>query len=154
MKIAAFAPHLAGRMLPEIFSYLGIGAKERFPGDPAAHQEPWAAWFWMHTTACGSPNHIGSWSDRQMGAYRFVPADRLTWPEADWIFMSAPPATKQKPHGRNSRQDLKAEGASSDASDRGPGAVTCSGIGPTSAGQPADAGPLAGQYQLFAEITT
>lgn len=60
MKISTFAPHLAGRMLPAMFDYLGIGKVERFPGDPCAHQEPWAAWFWMHTTECGSPNHIGS----------------------------------------------------------------------------------------------
>lgn len=54
MKIIAFAPHLAGRMLPGIFDYLGIGKVERFPGDPWAHQEPWAAWFWLHSTECAN----------------------------------------------------------------------------------------------------
>lgn len=61
MRVKDFAPHLAGRMLPGMFDYLGIGKAERFPGDPWAHQQPWAAWFWMHTTECGSPNHIGSY---------------------------------------------------------------------------------------------
>ena len=60
MKITTFAPHLAGRMLPALFDYLGIGKVERFPGDPYVHQKPWAAWFWMHTTQCGEPNHVGS----------------------------------------------------------------------------------------------
>jgi hypothetical protein len=130
MKIATFAPHLAGRMLPGIFDYLGIGKVERFPGDPAAHREPWAAWFWMHTTECGSPNHIGSWSDRQMGAYRFVPAHRWTLPEADWISMQAPPRdhlTSPKPVVGDDRP----------------------GVGPMGARQPADAGP---QGELFAEV--
>lgn len=58
MKITAFAPHLAGRMLPAMFEYLGIGTKERFPGDPYAHQEPWAAFFWMHTSACQKHEHV------------------------------------------------------------------------------------------------
>lgn len=52
MKLSTFAPHLAGRMLPGMFDYLGIGKVERFPGDPYAHQQPWAAWFWMHATGC------------------------------------------------------------------------------------------------------
>jgi hypothetical protein len=58
MKITTFAPHLAGRMLPAMFAYLSIGIKERFPGDPYAHQEPWAAFFWMHTTACMQHEHV------------------------------------------------------------------------------------------------
>jgi hypothetical protein len=52
LRLKDIAPHLAGRMLPGLFTYLGIGKVERFPGDPFAQQEPWAAWFWMHTTGC------------------------------------------------------------------------------------------------------
>ena len=57
MKIAAFAPHLAGRMLPALFSDAPELRKPRFPGDPYAHQEPWAAWFWLHSTACAEDEH-------------------------------------------------------------------------------------------------
>lgn len=122
-----FAPHLAGRMLPGMFSYLGIATKERFPGDPAVHHQPWAAWFWMHTTECGSPNHVGSSSDRQMGAYRFVPADRWTWPEADWISMPTPRHADQTPSPQAAGIDRASVGSMPER-------------------QPADAGP---QGELF-----
>lgn len=59
MKLATFAPHLQGRMLPGIFSYF-IGKQERFPGDPWSYAHVRPSWYWMHTTACGTPNHIGS----------------------------------------------------------------------------------------------
>lgn len=51
MKIAAFAPHLAGRMLPGIFSQF-IGKQERFPGDPWPCLHVLPGWFRMHSTAC------------------------------------------------------------------------------------------------------
>ncbi len=52
MKISTFAPHLAGRMLPALFSAAPELRKPRFPGDPWAGQPHWAAWFWMHATGC------------------------------------------------------------------------------------------------------
>lgn len=138
----AFALHLAGRMLPGLFSCdLKIGQRERFPGDPWPHFPASPTWHWMHTTECGAPNHIGSCLSR--------PIKRDPWPdEVEWISSPAPATNEQKPHGRRSRQVLKAEGASPDATDRDSGVITSSGVGPTSVGQPADAGP---QSDLFAE---
>jgi hypothetical protein len=60
LRIKDIAPHLAGRMLPALFSAAPEFKKPRFPGDPWAVQPHWAAWHWMHTTECGEPNHIGS----------------------------------------------------------------------------------------------
>jgi hypothetical protein len=125
MKISTFAPHLAGRMLPAMFDYLGIGKVERFPGDPYAHQEPWAAWFWMHTTECGSPNHIGS--------------------SKGWTI--APALRDHELDRRHSQQVLKAERPGADATDRESAAITSPGVGPMGARQPADAGPA--QNDLF-----
>lgn len=124
-------------MLPGLFSCdLKIGQRERFPGDPWPHFPPVPSWHWMHSIGC------------EAGLCRSRPINRDPWPfEVEWIDMPAPPATEQKPHGRSSRQVLKAEGASPDATDREPGAITCSDVGPMSAGQPADAGP---QGKLFA----
>jgi hypothetical protein len=51
MKIATFAPHLAGRMLPGIFSQF-VGKQERFPGDPWPYMHVLPSWYWMHTTGC------------------------------------------------------------------------------------------------------
>jgi hypothetical protein len=129
MRVNAFAPHLAGLMLPGMFDYLGIGKVERFPGDPYAHQEPWAAWFWMHTTECGSPNHVGSYKA--------------------WTIPRA--LRDQNTTERHPQQVLKAERPGADATDRGHAAITSPGVGPMGAGQPADAGPVAGQRELFAE---
>jgi hypothetical protein len=131
VRVKDFAPHLAGRMLPGMFDYLGIGKVERFPGDPYAHQEPWAAWFWMHTTECGSPNHIGSWSDRQMGAYRFIPTERWSLPEADFVSVPAPHRAKPTPPKAVVADDRPS-------------------VGSMGARQPADAGP---QRELFAEAS-
>lgn len=52
MKIARFAPHLAGRMLPALFSDAPEFRRQRFAGDPWANQPHWAAWHWMHATGC------------------------------------------------------------------------------------------------------
>jgi hypothetical protein len=127
VKLSTFAPHLAGRMLPAMFDYLGIGKVERFPGDPYAHQTPWAAWFWMHTTECGSPNHVGS--------------------SKSWTIPL--PLRSHELERRHSRQVLKAEDACPDATDREIAAITSPGVGPMGARQPADAGP---QAELFAEV--
>lgn len=134
----AFAPHLAGRMLPGLFSCdLKIGQWERFPGDPRPHFPPSPTWRWMHSTGC----------EASLSSSR--PIKRDPWPdEVEWISWLAPATNEQKPHGRRSRQVLKAEGASPDATDRDSGVITSSGVGPTSIGQPADAGP---QSDLFAE---
>lgn len=49
----AFAPHLAGRMLPGLFSCdLKIGQRERFPGDPWPHFPPSPQLHWMHSSTC------------------------------------------------------------------------------------------------------
>jgi hypothetical protein len=126
MKVAAFAPHLAGRMLPAMFDYLGIGKVERFPGDPAAHQEPWSAWFWMHTTECGEPNHVGS---------------SMSW--------TIPLALRtHELERRHSQQVLKAEAVRPDATDRERAVITSPSVGSMGARQPADAGPRQGA--LFA----
>jgi len=130
MKLSTFAPHLAGRMLPALFDYLGIGKKERFPGDPYAHQKPWAVWFWMHTTECGSPNHVGS-----SKAWTIAPALRDHELEV-----------------RNSQQVLKATAARPNATDRETSVITSPGVGPMGTGQPADAGPIGDQTDLFARL--
>lgn len=52
MKLSTFAPHLAGRMLPALFSAAPEFKKPRFSGDPWANQPHWAAWYWMHSTEC------------------------------------------------------------------------------------------------------
>ncbi len=55
MKIATFAPHLAGRMLPGLFTCdLKIGQRERFPGDPWPHFPPSPSQHWMHSTGCSA----------------------------------------------------------------------------------------------------
>lgn len=129
MKIAAFAPHLAGRMLPGLFSCdLKIGQRERFPGDPWPHFPPSPSWHWMHTTECGSPNHIGSCTTRPMRRGRAEV-------EPDWITMPAPPRADQTPSPQT---------AGIDRAD----------VGPMRARQPADTGPPAGQQMLFAEVST
>lgn len=132
MRVKDIAPHLAGRMLPGMFEYLGIGKVERFPGDPYAHQEPWAAWFWMHTTAC-TKDERGCLH----GLYRSWSIPRA---------LRAPNTTE-----RHSQQVLKAERPGADATDREHAAITSPGVGPMGAGQPADAGPLAGQRVPFPE---
>jgi hypothetical protein len=51
MKITAFAPHLAGRMLPPILSAL-MPHPARFKGDPRAEQAPTSSFYWMHAAGC------------------------------------------------------------------------------------------------------
>ena len=149
MKIATFAPHLAGRMLPGLFSQF-VGKRERFPGDPWPYMQVLPSWFWMHTTACTRDERgclyglCRSWS---------IARALLALESAAFNPPQRPAATEQKPQGRSSRQVVKAEGARPDATDREPGVVTSPGVGPMGAGQPADAGPMAGQRVLFAEVS-
>lgn len=129
MKIKDFAPHLAGRMLPGLFSCdLKIGQRERFPGDPWPHFPPSPTWHWMHTTECGSPNHVGSslsW-----------PIKREPWPfEVEWIDVPTQPRANQTP-------SPQAAGTTSPS------------VGSMGARQPADAGPPTEQCELFAGTTT
>jgi hypothetical protein len=126
LRVKDIAPHLAGRMLPAMFDYLGIGKVERFQGDPYAHQEPWAAWFWMHTTECGEPNHVGS--------------------SKSWTIPFA--LRDHELERRHSQQVLKAERSGADATDRERVATTSPSVGSMGARQPADAGPQQGA--LFA----
>lgn len=91
MRVKDFAPHLSGRMLPGLFSCdLKIGQRERFPGDPWPHFPPSPTWHWMHTTECGSPNHIGSSTSRPTVRQPF-PAD------LDTLFASLPAASPSQP---------------------------------------------------------
>lgn len=66
MNLTTFAPHLAGRMLPALFSAAPEFKAPRFAGDPWANEPHWAAWHWMHTTACGSPNHVGACTSKSI----------------------------------------------------------------------------------------
>lgn len=65
MKITAFAPHLAGRMLPGFFSTMPDFKKPRFPGDPWPLFPHVPRWTWMCTTECGLPNHVGKSTDKR-----------------------------------------------------------------------------------------
>jgi hypothetical protein len=47
----AWAPQMAGRMAPGLFTYR-VGRLPRFAGDPWPHQIAPPMWFWMHSTAC------------------------------------------------------------------------------------------------------
>lgn len=142
MKITAFAPHLSGRVLPELFSCMPFAKKPRFADDPWATVPHSPTWHWMHTTECGSPNHIGKCTS--------LPVDRQPWPEIDWLYMPAPPRAAANEHqARNSQQVLKARGPSPDATNRENSAITSPGVGPTGTRQPADAGPAGRQRELF-----
>lgn len=79
----------------------------------------------------GSPNHVGS--------------------SSSWTIQRA--LRDHELERRNSQQVLKATAARPDATDRERTASTSPGVGPMGVGQPADAGPLAGQLVLFAEAT-
>jgi hypothetical protein len=82
----AFASHLAGRMLPGLFTYLGVGKKERFPGDPWPHLNSAPAWYWMHSTGCSA------------GLYRSRPVARQAFPaDLDALFVSMPAARPNQP---------------------------------------------------------
>lgn len=124
MKLATIAPHLVGRMLPALFSCMPFAKRPRFDGDPwpTFPHHPMA--IWMHTTTCGSPNHIGSSTSRRVRAW--TPLD-------------------------DSRQVLKAEAARPDATDREPVLYRSPVGGPMGARQPAAAGPSE-QRELFAEV--
>lgn len=52
MKLSAIAPHLAGRMLPELFSCMPDFKSPRFEGDPWATFPHAPAVHWMHSTDC------------------------------------------------------------------------------------------------------
>jgi hypothetical protein len=83
------APKLAGRMIPSIFTYLGVGKKERFPGDPWPHLNSSPSWYWMHSDACRS-DPAGS----VHGLYRdksVAPGLRDTWPAAAPVATPIPP---------------------------------------------------------------
>jgi hypothetical protein len=89
MKITSFAPHLAGRMLPGLFSPMPFAKKPRFEGDPWPTFPHSPSWHWMHTTECGSPNHIGS--------AKSMPVDRQPWPaEIEWLTIPAAQPAAQK----------------------------------------------------------
>lgn len=63
MTRTAIAPHLAGRMLPGIFTDY-VGRRARFPGDPWPSLIPGPCQYWMHSTGCDAglfwsgPRHI------------------------------------------------------------------------------------------------
>lgn len=73
----AFAPHLAGLMLPGIFTYF-VGRKPRFPGDPWPDEVPAPSYYWMHADGCNA------------GLYRSVPARREPWNAGiEWLEIPA-----------------------------------------------------------------
>ncbi len=131
MKIITFAPHLAGRMLPGLFSCdLKIGQRERFPDDPWPHFAPSPQIHWMHSSECVANEH-GC-------AFGLCRSMRL------------PAGLRDIKHPEpNSQQVLKAERASADATAREISAYRSPRVGAMGARQPADAGP---QGELFAEI--
>jgi hypothetical protein len=133
MKVASFAPHLSGRMLPALFSAAPGQRKPRFPGDPWAAQPHWAAFHWMHTTAC---------TKDERGCLHGLCRS--------WTIPCA--LRDHELERRNSQQVLKVERASADATGCERSAITSPDVGPMGAGQPADAGPVAGQRELFAEV--
>lgn len=82
----AFAPHLASRMLPAMFTYLGVGKKERFPGDPWPLLNSPPAWYWMHAGGCSA------------GLFRSIPMARQPFPaDLDALFVSLPAAQPDQP---------------------------------------------------------
>lgn len=123
MRVKEFAPHLAGRMLPGLFSCnLKIGQRERFPGDPWPHFPPSPSWHWMHSTGC------------EAGLCRSRPVRRERFEiEPDWISMPAPHRADQTPSPQAAGIDRVS-------------------VGSVPARQPADAGPPSGQRVLFAEV--
>lgn len=102
MKITAFAPHLAGRMLPGLFSCMPFAKKPRFPGDPwptmFGHSP---TWFWMHSTDCAP----GSYRARLIARQAF-PAD------LDALFVSIPAAQADQPRAAALQSALFPEMAS------------------------------------------
>jgi hypothetical protein len=108
----AFAPHLAGRMLPGLFSCnLKIGQRERFPGDPWPHFPASPSWHYMHSTCC------------DVGLCSWRPAHReRSQIEPDWISMPAPARADQTPSPQAAGIDRASVGSMPDW-------------------QPADAGP-------------
>ncbi len=133
MKLKDFAPHLAGRMLPGLFSCdLKIGQRERFPGDPWPHFPPSPQLHWMHSSACVA--------DERGCTHGLCFSKRL------------PAGCRDTQHLEpTSQQVLKAERASADATAREFSVYRSPGVGPMGARQPADAGP---QRELFAEIAS
>jgi hypothetical protein len=121
MRVRDFAPHLAGRMLPGLFSCMPFAKKPRFEGDPWPTFPHTPTWYWMHTTECGSPNHLGS--------FKSLPVDRQPWPDdIDWIYMPAPRRAERTPSPQAAGIDRPS-------------------VGSMGARHPADAGP---QRELFA----
>jgi len=91
-----FAPHLAGRMLPGLFSCdLNIGKRERFPGDPWPHFPPSPTWYWMHSSACKTAA-VGTIHAHAL--YRSRPIARQPFPaDLDALFVSMPAAAPNQP---------------------------------------------------------
>lgn len=82
----AFAPHLAGRMFPSLFSTMPFSKRPRFDGDPWATFPHSPTWFWMHAQGC----EAGLFSTRAILRQSF-PAD------LDALFVSMPAASPQQP---------------------------------------------------------
>lgn len=71
-------------MLPALFSAMPFAKKPRFEGDPWATFPHSPTWFWMCTTVCGEPNHVGKYDAR--------PVERHARPEIDWNETPSPQA--------------------------------------------------------------
>lgn len=87
----AFAPHLAGRMLPGLFSTMPFAKKARFPGDPWPTFAHSPTWFWMHNTGCDA----GLYRDRPMRHQR-------SEIEPDWISVPQTPSPQAAGNDRPS----------------------------------------------------
>lgn len=95
MKVKDFAPHLAGRMLPGLFSPMPFAKKPRFEGDPWATFPHSPTWYWMHSRACKTAA-VGTIHEHAL--YRASPIARQLFPaDLDALFASMPAARPDQP---------------------------------------------------------
>lgn len=97
--LAFDAPFCRGRMLPAIFTNLGVGKKERFPGDPWPHLNALPAWYWMHSNECREAAKNTIYAHALYRDKHVAPALRETWPD-----QSAPIATEPAPRRARAAQ--------------------------------------------------
>ena len=94
MRVKDFAPHLAGHMLPGLFSPMPFAKKPRFEGDPWAMFPHSPTWFWMHSCAC---KEAAKGTIHAHSLYMARPIARQPFPaDLDALFVSLP-ATPHQP---------------------------------------------------------
>lgn len=95
MRVKDIAPHLAGRMLPGLFSPMPFAKKPRFEGDPWATFPHSPTWFWMHSSAC---KEAARDTIHAHALYRAWPIRRERFPaDLDALFVSLPAASPTQP---------------------------------------------------------